>query len=87
MHPKSILYLLGSLAPVVLAKAQAPPAPVLLTTAESGVLPVLPTATPFVGVETLEGAIIYDGPMNPGFTGMFTVYEYSELSSFSGIRM
>jgi hypothetical protein len=48
--------------------AQAPPPPVLLTATESGVLPVLPT--PFSGVETIEGAIIYDGPANPGFTGL-----------------
>lgn len=45
-----------------LASAQAQvqgdaPEPVLLTMVKSGVLPVLPTATPFVGVETIEGAI------------------------------
>lgn len=35
------------------------PSEVLLTTVQSGVLPVLPTATPFTGVETIEGAIVY----------------------------
>ena len=56
---------------LALAAAQAPPAPVLLSTTKSGVLPVIPTATPgatFTGVETIEGAITYDGPANPGFT-------------------
>ena len=53
------------------ASAQAPPPPVLLTTVQSGVLPVLPTATPgpFAGIETVEGALVNDGPANPGFTG------------------
>jgi hypothetical protein len=50
------------------AAAQAPPPPVLLKSTKSGVDPVAPT--PFNGVETLEGAIIYDGPPVPGFTGM-----------------
>lgn len=58
----------GLLAAIV--NAQMPPAPVLLMTAMSGVLPVLPTATPFAGVETIEGAITYDGPANPGFSGV-----------------
>ena len=42
-----------------------PPPPQTLSTALSGVLPVLPTATPFAGVETEEGAIIDQGPANP----------------------
>ena len=42
-----------------------PPPPVLLATALSGVLPVLPTSTPFAGIETEEGALVYDGPANP----------------------
>lgn len=68
MHSTSFF---GSLALLTtLVSAQAPPAPVLLTTAKSGVLPVLPTATPFVGIETIEGALTNDGPANPGFTGM-----------------
>ncbi|KAJ4402640.1 Cell surface superoxide dismutase [Cu-Zn] 4 [Gnomoniopsis sp. IMI 355080] len=45
-----------------------PPPASLLTATKSGVLPVAPT--PFTGVETEEGAIIYDGPMNPGFAGL-----------------
>jgi len=44
-----------------------PPPPMTLTSAMSGVLPVIPTATPFAGVETEEGAIVYDGPANPSF--------------------
>ncbi|KAK5115110.1 hypothetical protein LTR62_001807 [Meristemomyces frigidus] len=37
-----------------------------LATTLSGVLPVLPTQTPgFSGVETEEGAIVYDGPAKP----------------------
>ncbi|QIX00623.1 hypothetical protein AMS68_006140 [Peltaster fructicola] len=51
-----------------LAQGPAPPE-VLLSATQSGVLPVLPTATPFTGVETIEGAIVFDGPSNPGFTG------------------
>lgn len=57
-----------------LARAQAsqvqgvPPPASLLTATKSGVLPVAPT--PFAGVETEEGAITYDGPMNPGFAGL-----------------
>lgn len=47
-----------------------PPAPVVLSTTKSGVLPVIPTGTPFAGVDTLEGAIINPGPVNPGFTGL-----------------
>jgi hypothetical protein len=47
-----------------------PPPPVVLSTTKSGVLPVLPTGTPFAGVDTLEGAIINPGPVNPGFTGL-----------------
>lgn len=47
-----------------------PPPPETLSTTKSGVLPVLPTGTPFAGVETLEGAIINPGPVNPGFTGL-----------------
>lgn len=42
-----------------------PPPPIVLSTTKSGVLPVLPTETPFSGVETEEGAIVYDGPANP----------------------
>lgn len=69
MQPYQVLCLLGGLA-LANAQAEGPaPAPVLLTHTMSGVLPVLPTATPFVGLETIEGALVDDGPMNPGFTG------------------
>ncbi|KAJ4292405.1 Cell surface superoxide dismutase [Cu-Zn] 4 [Kalmusia sp. IMI 367209] len=47
-----------------------PPAPEVLSTTKSGVLLVLPTSTPFTGVDTLEGAIMNPGPVNPGFTGL-----------------
>ncbi|KAL9114443.1 MAG: hypothetical protein Q9227_001524 [Pyrenula ochraceoflavens] len=66
MHSRISLPLLGAAA-LAVASPQAPPDPVLLTMTKSGVLPVAPT--PFNGVETLEGAIINDGPMNPGFVG------------------
>ena len=61
MHQRTVACLMGG---AVLAAAQSqvqgpPPAPVLLTTKFSAVLPVIPTATPFAGVETEEGAIIY----------------------------
>lgn len=35
------------------------PSEVLLSSVQSGVLPVIPSATPFTGVETIEGAITY----------------------------
>jgi hypothetical protein len=52
---------------LVSAKPQGPPSPVLLATTKSGVVPVAPT--PFPGVETIEGALIDDGPPLPGFIG------------------
>ena len=69
MQTKFLLSALSSLA-LVSAQAQgpAPPASTLSTT-QSGVLPILPTNTPFTGLETIEGAITYDGPMIDGFTG------------------
>ncbi|KAI9698573.1 MAG: hypothetical protein M1820_007463 [Bogoriella megaspora] len=45
-----------------------PPPAQTLSTALSAVLPVIPTETPFAGVETEEGAIVFDGPANPSFT-------------------
>jgi len=54
---------------LALVNAQAPPPASLLTTAMSAVLPIIPTATPFAGEATLEGAIIFDGPPVVGFTG------------------
>lgn len=59
-----------SLLPLAIAQSQvqelAPP-PVLLSTAKSGVIPALPTATPFTGVDTLQGAIISPLPPAPGY--------------------
>lgn len=65
MHTKQILVAVSGIA---LVNAQAPPVSTL-STAMSGVLPALPVATGFTGVETIEGAITYDGPVVDGFTG------------------
>ncbi|KAF1943749.1 Cu,Zn superoxide dismutase-like protein [Clathrospora elynae] len=43
------------------------PPPVVLASAKSGVIPALPTATPFTGVPTLQGAIIIPLPPAPGY--------------------
>jgi len=65
--------LLGAMGPMALVSAQEyPPTSVpvsTLSTTMSGVLPYLPTETPFTGVETIEGAIVYDGPIVESFTG------------------
>ncbi|KAI1080430.1 cytosolic Cu/Zn superoxide dismutase [Whalleya microplaca] len=44
------------------------PDPQVLNATQSGVLPVLPT--PFDGVEILEGSIVDQGRVNPGFAGL-----------------
>ncbi|KAJ4362504.1 Cell surface superoxide dismutase [Cu-Zn] 4 [Neocucurbitaria cava] len=49
---------------------EAPSTPVLLNSTKSGVIPTLPTATPFTGVDTLQGAIISPLPPLPGYTGL-----------------
>jgi hypothetical protein len=54
---------------MVFVSAQVPPPTGILSTVLSGVLPVLPTETPFTGLETIEGAIVNDGPVVVGFTG------------------
>jgi len=54
---------------LALVNAQAPPPTSLLTSTQSGVLPIIPTATPFAGEPTIEGAITYDGNPVIGFTG------------------
>jgi hypothetical protein len=61
-----------------------------LSTTMSGVLPYLPTSTGFTGVETIEGAITYDGPIVEGFTGSLSpIHEclggipYSDLLYFA----
>jgi hypothetical protein len=66
MNAKQFLVGLGGIA---LASAQVPPPTGILSTTLSGVLPVLPTETPFTGLGTIEGAIVYDGPVVEGFTG------------------
>lgn len=43
------------------------PAPVVLSTAKSGVIPATPTATPFTGVDTIQGAIVSPLPPAPGY--------------------
>jgi hypothetical protein len=43
------------------------PAPVVLATAKSGVIPATPTATPFNGVDTIQGAIVSPLPPAPGY--------------------
>jgi hypothetical protein len=60
-------WLVHAVSLVAAVRAQAPPSAVILTSTQSGVDPVVPT--PFTGIETLEGAIIYDGPPIEGFTG------------------
>ncbi|KAK3673190.1 hypothetical protein LTR78_007030 [Recurvomyces mirabilis] len=70
MYAVALIPALG--AAVAMAQGQGagypPPPPMTLSTTLSGVLPVLPTQTPgFSGVETEEGAIVYDGPANPSF--------------------
>jgi len=67
MYAKHLLPALGASLVVAQGAGEGnpPPPPVLLSTIKSGVLPVIPTETPFAGVETEEGAIIYDGPANP----------------------
>lgn len=63
------LLLAGAAAAYAQTQVQGPAAPAsTLTETMSGVLPVAPTG--FAGVETEEGAIVYDGPANPSFTGL-----------------
>ena len=70
MQINTVLFALGIFA---LSWAQEYPAftpPVsTLSTTQSGVLPYLPVSTGFTGLETIEGAITYDGPIVDGFTG------------------
>jgi hypothetical protein len=67
MHSKQLLAA-GTFA---LVNAAPPPVSTLstLSTTMSGVLPYLPISTGFTGVEIIEGAIVYDGPVVDGFTG------------------
>lgn len=59
---------------IALVSAQVPPPTGILSTTLSGVLPVLPTETPFTGLETIEGAIVDDGPVVEGFTGELLLF-------------
>jgi len=61
---------------MVFVSAQVPPPTGILSTVLSGVLPVLPTETPFTGLETIEGAIVNDGPLVVGFTGELAFLEF-----------
>jgi hypothetical protein len=71
MHAKKSLVVMGG---VALVSAQVPPPTGILSTTLSGVLPVLPTETPFTGLETIEGAIVDDGPVVEGFTGEIPLF-------------
>jgi hypothetical protein len=66
--------LLVAVSGMALVSAQVPPPTGILSTVLSGVLPVLPTETPFTGLETIEGAIVNDGPVEVGFTGEFPFF-------------
>lgn len=67
---------LPALSGLALVSAQAV---IILTSTQSGVDPIVPT--PFPGVPTIEGAITYDGPPVPGFTGRFALSLYLSLSA------
>lgn len=43
------------------------PSRIVLSTAKSGVIPATPTATPFTGVDTIQGAIVSPLPPAPGY--------------------
>jgi hypothetical protein len=70
--------LLVAMAGVALASPQDYPSTTVpvstLSTVESGVLPYLPTQTLFTGLETTEGAIVYDGPVVEGFTDSLPLF-------------
>lgn len=75
MFAKALLVAMGGIA---LASAQEyPPTSVpvsTLSTVQSGVLPYLPTQTLFTGLETIEGAIVYDGLVVESFTGSLHLF-------------
>jgi hypothetical protein len=72
MHAKQFLVAAVSGAALVLAQdefpATTPPVSTLSTT-QSGVLPYAPVSTGTFGLQTIEGALTYDGPVVDGFTG------------------
>ncbi|KAA8619051.1 cytosolic Cu Zn superoxide dismutase [Pyrenophora tritici-repentis] len=68
MLSKSLALLaLGALAQAQSQVQEGAPAPVLLNAAKSGVIPATPTATPFTGVDTIQGAIVSPLPPAPGY--------------------
>ncbi|KAF2031146.1 hypothetical protein EK21DRAFT_63756 [Setomelanomma holmii] len=70
MFSKSLLFGILPLAAAQVTQVHEapPPPPQRLNTTKSGVIPTLPT--PFVGVDTLQGAIIMPLPPNPGYVGL-----------------
>lgn len=68
MLSKSLpLLALGALAYAQSQVQEGAPASVLLAAAKSGVIPATPTATPFTGVDTIQGAIVSPLPPAPGY--------------------
>lgn len=61
------LLALGGLAHAQSQVQEGASAPVLLAVAKSGVIPATPTATPFAGVDTIQGAIVSPLPPAPGY--------------------
>ena len=79
MQTKPFFSVLSTLAFAQAQVAAPAPSPSTLTTTQSGVLPIAPT--PFPGLETIEGAITYDGPTVDGFTGTFRTFEHYLFAS------
>lgn len=71
MHSKlALISLLGAtVSSQQLVQEVAPPVQILSTT-KSGVLPSLPTATPFTGLRTLQGAVVDKAPADPSYQGL-----------------
>jgi hypothetical protein len=68
MLSKSLpLLAFGALANAQALVQEGAPPPVVLATAKSGVIPAVPTATPFTGVPTIQGAIVSPLPPAPGY--------------------
>jgi len=66
LHPLPLLAL-GALAHAQSQVQEGAPAPVVLAAAKSGVIPATPTASPFTGVDTIQGAIVSPLPPAPGY--------------------
>lgn len=67
MHKVFLPIAFGALAYAQEQVHDSAPAPVVLSTTKSGVIPGLPTATPFAGVDTIQGAIVKPLPPAPGY--------------------